>query len=67
MIGLDFIVTSLTSKLDLTSSPAARSNESHIRLREGEKKQFCRREKTDKQNQVTYIQWQGDPPTDQYT
>ena len=52
MIGFDFTVISSASKLDLTSSQAARNN-LHMRLKEGEKKRFCRRGKTDKQNQFT--------------
>jgi hypothetical protein len=52
MIGFDFAVISSASKLDLASSQAARNN-LHMRLKEREKKQFCRRGKTGKQNQFT--------------
>ena len=52
MIGFDFTVISSTSKLDLTSSQVACKN-LHLCLKEGEEKKFCRRGKTDKQNQAT--------------
>ena len=54
MIGFDFTVISSTSKLGLTPSSQTSRNNLHLRLKEGDKKKFCRRGKTDKSNQITY-------------
>ena len=56
MLGLD--ITMVPPAKELTSSTSnsqtARSKELYMRLREGEKKKFCRDGKTDKRTGVTY-------------
>jgi hypothetical protein len=56
MLGLD--ITMVPPAKELTSSSSnsqtARSKELYMRLREGEKKKFCRDSKTDKQTGIAY-------------
>ena len=54
MMGVDITTVPPATIFDSTSSQAARSTELFLRLREGEKKKFYRKEKTDKESGISY-------------
>ena len=57
MLGTDITTVPPAAKLTSSSpiSQAVRYKELFLRLREGEKKKFCRDGKTDKENGISYI------------